>query len=261
MIRLAAVLLAAALAAGCAAQPEAPPPAFSTPAKAPGGYWRVARAQTAAAMPTSESPYLGQVVALGDTAAGTPSGRFCDHPTYAGGTAVATDILGTAVRPTEAREPMPRSVTAVTCGDEEFGRYLHLDDGALLTRVNDWVLRLEPTPDPAAEAAAAPTAATVPTPPSAVTPPSPPAAKAEGRRGIVYLASYRTKSAALAGWARLVKVAPALNGQTPVTRTVDLGRKGTWVRLFATAADDGERALICRQVAGRVDECGARDRE
>lgn len=161
MTRLAAALLATLFMVGCAAQTEAPPPAVSTPAKAPGGLWRVTRAQAAAPMPTSGSPYLGRVVALGDTAAGTPSGRSCDHPTYAGRTAVATDILGTAVRPAEARDPTPRPVTAVTCGADDFGLYIHLADGGLLTRVNDWVLRLEPAPAPAPRPVTAPAPAPV----------------------------------------------------------------------------------------------------
>lgn len=250
MIRFAAALFAAAFAAGCAGQPEAPPPAAAIPAKAPGGHWRVTQAQAAAPMPTSESPYLGQVLALDDTAAGAPSGRFCDHPAYSGRTAPAADILGTAVRPAEARDAEPRPVTQVTCGDEDFGHYLHLADGALLTRVNDWVLRLEPAPKPEpAPAAAAP--APVP----------PPVAKAPDPRRVVYLASYKTEKAALAGWAVLAKASPVLSGQEPVTRTVDLGKKGSWVRLYGMAADEAERALICKQVAGKVDECGARNRE
>ncbi|MEW5729373.1 MAG: hypothetical protein AB1918_16215, partial [Pseudomonadota bacterium] len=209
MIRFAAVLFAAAFAAGCAGPPEAPPPAAAIPTKAPGGHWRVTQAQAAAPMPTSESPYLGQVLALDDTGAGAPSGRFCDNPAYAGRTAVAADILGTTVRPAEARDAEPRPVTQVTCGDEDFGHYLHLADGTLLTRVNDWVLRLEPTPKPEpapAAAAAAPTS------------PPPPAAQAPAPRRLVYLASYRTEKAALAGWAALAKASPVLRSQEPVTR-------------------------------------------
>lgn len=78
---------------------------------------------------------------------------------------------------------------------------------------------------------------------------------------IVYLASYKTEAAAKRGWAVLAKASPILAKQKPITRSVELGRKGTFVRLYGMAADEAGRAAICKQVGKRVDECGARNRE
>lgn len=41
----------------------------------------------------------------------------------------------------------------------------------------------------------------------------------------------------------------------------DLGKKGKWYRLYGLAADEAERAAICKQLGKLVDECGSRLRE
>lgn len=81
------------------------------------------------------------------------------------------------------------------------------------------------------------------------------------KRTIVYLASYKTQAGAQTGWKILAQASPILAKQKPVTQNVDLGAKGKFVRLYGMAADEAERATICKQVGKRVDECGARNRE
>ena len=87
------------------------------------------------------------------------------------------------------------------------------------------------------------------------------AAPKPDKRTIVYLASYKTEATARRGWKVLAKASPVLSKQKPITRAVDLGAKGKFVRLYGMAADEAERAAICKQVGKRVDECGARNRE
>jgi len=103
-------------------------------------------------------------------------------------------------------------------------------------------------PEPAAEAPA----------PAAVTPAPKPA---PDPRVQVYLASYKTEAHAKAGFKILAKVSPILAKQEPITRSVDLGKKGKWVRLYGMAADEAERGKLCKQLGKLVDECGARNRE
>lgn len=110
---------------------------------------------------------------------------------------------------------------------------------------------------PAGEA----TVADMPKEAVAVAPPAPAAAPAQDKRTIVYLASYKTDATAQKGWKILAKASPVLAKQQPVTRAVDLGAKGKFVRLYGMAADEAERATICKQLGKRVDECGARNRE
>lgn len=78
---------------------------------------------------------------------------------------------------------------------------------------------------------------------------------------VVYLASYRTEALARTGYARLVKASPILARQAPRLLTVDLGKKGQWVRVYALADNEAERATLCRQLGKLVDECGSRNRE
>ncbi|HSV29998.1 MAG TPA: hypothetical protein VLL76_10580 [Candidatus Omnitrophota bacterium] len=111
-----------------------------------------------------------------------------------------------------------------------------------------------PAPAPAPEPVAAP--APAPEPAKAEAP-----APAPDKRTLVYLASYKTEATAMRGWKILAKASPVLAKQTPVTTKVDLGKKGKFVRLYGMAADEAERASICKQVGKRVDECGARNRE
>jgi hypothetical protein len=118
----------------------------------------------------------------------------------------------------------------------------------------------QPMATATATAMATPTPETQPVTVVTVDPvPTPPAPSASGT--VVYLASYRSAHAAEAGWAVLAKASPILARQRPITMTVDLGRKGTWVRLYGMAADEAERSRLCSQLARRIDECGSRNRE
>lgn len=65
---------------------------------------------------------------------------------------------------------------------------------------------------------------------------------------VVYLASYPSEAKARAGWSRLAKASPILARQQPRLLSVDLGKKGVWVRLYALAGDEAERASLCRQL-------------
>lgn len=78
---------------------------------------------------------------------------------------------------------------------------------------------------------------------------------------LVYLASYPSEAKARAGWNVLAKASPILARQEPRLQNHDLGKKGKWVRVYALAADEAERATLCRQLGKLVDECGARNRE
>lgn len=78
---------------------------------------------------------------------------------------------------------------------------------------------------------------------------------------LVYLASYPNEAKARQGWTRLAKASPILARQEPRLQTFDLGKKGHWVRLYALAADEAERATLCKHLGKLVDECGARNRE
>ncbi|MBX9635564.1 MAG: hypothetical protein K2X44_11340, partial [Magnetospirillum sp.] len=160
-----------------------------------------------------------------------------------------------------------------------------------LTRTNSWVLKLaKQTPKPVIPMAEAPKAETLPpveapadkpVPPVSLSmgahhmsqppamapaspPPPPPAAVAAPKadpRTLVYLASYKTEKAAKDGFKILAKASPILAKQQPVTQSIDLGKKGTWIRLYGLASDTAERTKICSQLGKRVDECGARNRE
>jgi hypothetical protein len=124
----------------------------------------------------------------------------------------------------------------------------------------------EPTPTPTVIAPVAEPAPVAAAEPEKPTPPPVMGMKAHevpkpDPRTLVYLASYKTEMAAQKGFKVLAKASPILAKQEPITRGVDLGKKGNWVRLYGMAADEAERTKICGQLAKRVDECGARNRE
>ena len=130
---------------------------------------------------------------------------------------------------------------------------------SLITRVGDWLLTLK-------RVAAAPKTEISKTEMPKPTPPKPapsvaPMAGAADKRTVVYLASYRNETQARAGWRVLAKKSPILAGQQPILNHVDLDKKGKWVRLYGLAADEAERAALCKQLGALVDECGSRLRE
>lgn len=126
-----------------------------------------------------------------------------------------------------------------------------------------------PEPAPVAAAPPAPVQIAPPEPapapvvelPAPAPPPAVAAKPAHDPRTLVYLASYKTEAHAKAGFKTLAKASPILAQQQPITHAVDLGKKGKWVRLYGMAANEGERAKLCKQLGKLVDECGARNRE
>jgi len=260
MNRLAVICAAAAsLALGaCASDPQ---PVASAPAKRmvtpPGGLWEVVEAVAVDPTGTDKSPYLGQKLALYENSAGDPAGRTCAKPVYMGWEADAASVVGAAA----AKPGEKRPVMDVTCDGEAFGAYVGMADGSLMTRVNNWALTLKRVP---AEAMMAKAPEPAPAPePVKVEPPQPEPAKmaAPDKRSIVYLASYKNEQTAKSGWKALAKKSPILAKQEPVITPFDLGKKGKWYRLYGLAADEAERAAICKQLGKLVDECGSRLRE
>jgi hypothetical protein len=263
-VALALTVATLGLALGaCASEPEAVTPAAQQPqaAQAPGGDWVVAEDYAAEAVGALKSPYLGQTVTLDATRAVDASGRLCKTPQYWESASPAAVALGHPRQPQAAHDPAARRTVAVTCDGSAFMALVAEADGGWLTRQNGWVLKLErPAAKPVPLAEAAPTPAPAPEP----APAPAPAAKApvkQDPRTLVYLASYKSEAQAKAGFKTLAKASPVLATQQPVTQSVDLGKKGKWVRLYGMAASEGERATICKQLGKRVDECGARNRE
>lgn len=265
--------------AACASEPEMPvmtaQPAVA--AEAPGGDWVVVEDYAAESVGVPTSPYLGQVVTLSQIRVVDPAGRLCKAPAYREGEAPAAAALGNPAQPPAAQDAVPRKTLTVSCDGQPFGTFVALPDGTWLTRVNSWVLKLAkeapkpvalvaemPKPEPKAEAM--PEAkADKPAAPgtmgmSAHQKPQPKIAKPDPRT-LVYLASYKTEASAKTGFKVLAKASPILAKQPPITRSVDLGKKGNWVRLYGMAANEAERTKICGQLGKRVDECGARNRE
>ncbi len=235
----------------------APAPVPPQATQAPGGEWTVRDDYAAQPMGAPNSPYLGQPVTLDGARAIDPAGRLCATPSYWESTGTAAESLGHPAQPQATHDPAPHRVVTVTCDNAPFAVLVAQPDGTWLTRQGGWVLRLaRPEPKPAAPL---PLADAAPAPAAQATAPA--AKPKPDARTLVYLASYRTEATAKAGFAALAKASPILARQQPVTQAVDLGKKGKWVRLYGMAADEGERAAICKQVGKRVDECGARNRE
>lgn len=234
----------------CAADPQ---PKMSTLAKRavtpPGGQWEVTEALAVEPTGSNSAPYKGQKLSLYEKSAGDPAGRSCDTPVYMGWEASPASVLGSGVKGDDVRPVME-----VTCKGEAFGTYVGMADGSLMTRVNNWVLTLNRA---APEMAKAPEPVKMPEPePVKMAEPAKP-----DSRTIVYLASYPSEKKAQAGWKVLSKKSPILAKQQPIFNSVDLPKKGKWVRLYGLAADEAERATICKQVGKAVDECGSRLRE
>lgn len=258
-----ALALAVLTLGACASDPETIAPAVPQPqaAQAPGGEWVVAEDFAAESVGTLKSPYLGQPVVLDATRAIDAAGRLCKTPQYWESTAPADTSLGHPVQPQAAHDPAPRRTIAVTCDGAAFAVLVAQPDGSWLTRQNAWVLKLDkPAAKPIALVEAPAPAPEPALAPEMVKAPEQAKAKADPRT-LVYLASYKTETQAHAGFKTLAKVSPILAKQQPTTQSVDLGKKGKWVRLYGLAADEAERKTICGQLGKRVDECGARNRE
>lgn len=254
------VLLPLLAVAACASEPEpmmmAAPPATAH-ATAPGGRWKVVDDYAAASVGVVQSPYLGRMVILESDWTVTADGRLCKTPVYGQSEGPAAPALENPTQPQAALDPAPRQILAVTCGGAPFLTLVSQPDGFWLTRMNSWVLKLakaeEKAPEPVALAPEPPKPAESAPDMAAPVKPDP--------RVLVYLASYKSEKGAQAGYKALSKASPLLAGLSPMIQSVDLGKKGVWVRLYAVAASEADRARICHQIGRRVDECGARNRE
>lgn len=263
-IAVALPVLALLSLGACASAPDeaamtAEPAAQPQPVQAPGGEWVVVEDYAAGSVGALKSPYLGQVLTLDAGRAVDPAGQLCKTPSYWQSHATAGDALNHPPQPQAAHDPALRSIITVTCANAPFAVLVEQPDGSWLTRQNAWVLKLgKPAAKPLALAVATPIMAAIPDMPA----PEPMQAKPkDDPRTLVYLASYKTEAQAKSGFRTLAKASPILARQQPHTQSVDLGKKGRWVRLYGMAASEAERKAICGQLGKRVDECGARNRE
>lgn len=253
-----------------AAAPAAPAaPMMGAQVPAPGGTWTVVNDYAAQSVGMTASPYMGQTITLETDRAVDVSGRLCKTPSYMMGEGAPVAVLGNPAQPQAATGTAPLPVLTVMCDGQLFASYVALGEKeGILTRSGPWVLKLdrkaevkaaEPAKEEHAQAEAKGPEAKKPEEKKAD------AQKTEGGkpdpRTLVYLASYKDEKTARSGFGKLAKVSPLLAGQQPIVQTVNLGKKGTWVRLYGMAQTEDDRKKICSQVGKRVDECGARNRE
>lgn len=232
-----AAILAAMLMLGACA---APGPEARRTVPAPGGVWEVTEAVAMSPMP-APSPYVGQRIALYGDLAGDPSGQICREPLYQGFEAAPALVLGTR------GDTQSRPVLEVVCFGETFGTYVAVDDDRLKTRVNAWLLTLERASD------LPPIATSEPRPIVAVAQAAPAPTVSPGR--LVYLASYKNEATAKAGFATLTRHSAILARLPMVTRDLDLGARGTWIRLYAQTADNAEAARLCAELKPHLAGC------
>ena len=243
----------------CASQPTAMP---NTPASPMGGTWIVTDAFPAGGLTDMASAPRGQMVRLDAGMAGDVAGRACPWPSYRD----STMPLETALGGSAGSLPSNSAILDVDCAGQRFSTYAVMADGSLMTRHGAWLLRLERgdklANNPAPMVPEAPPMMLLPTPePAAVmavaAPPEPPAIPAM----LVYLASYKTEAWAKKGWGILSAQSASLKAAQPVTRSVDIKDKGTFIRLFAPAKDAAEGKRICAELGKTLSDCGATGRE
>jgi hypothetical protein len=76
----------------------------------------------------------------------------------------------------------------------------------------------------------------------------------------VYLASYRSKKAAMTGFKRLQGQTPALGDATPEFKSVDIPKKGRFIRLYAKVNGPEVADHICNDLIGTLPDCGSEKR-
>jgi outer membrane biosynthesis protein TonB len=128
---------------------------------------------------------------------------------------------------------------------------------------------VETTPPPAAKPAPvvakpAPVAVVTPPPvakptPAPVKPPvdTPAATPAPAAAGgsLLQLGSYKSEADANTAWKDYKAKHPAVAGLSPDFKTVDLGAKGTWVRLRVVAGGKSEAATLCDKLKAEGGAC------
>jgi hypothetical protein len=247
MLRLstAAALTSILVLAACAG--DAPMMSERRPATPPGGIWEVIEAANVASTGGTQSPYIGQRMALFADTAGDPAGRVCKVPTYLGYEAPAALVLGQG-------EDAHRPVLEITCAGESFGTYVGSADGALRTRVSSWLLTLKRIAEPQPPPIAQPTPIASPQSEPVAPPVAAPVRAASGP--LVYLASYKSPEAARKGFEMLTKHSAMVAKSVMVLKEVDLGAKGKWLRLFAQAGDAAQTKKLCAELGKRLPACG-----
>lgn len=248
--------------AACASGPAPLQTSLASPL---GGTWVVTDAFPAGPVMDSSSAPRGQMVRLDAGMAGDAAGRACPWPGYRDTTMPLGEALGAADHAGVSSAMV--GVLEVHCAGQPFTTYAVMPDGSLMTRYGPWLLRLEHGEKLAANPAPMSPEAATPmplTPPPAAEPAASPAAVAPAAAEpatLVYLASYKTEAWAKKGWGILAARSTGLKAATPVTRSVELKGKGTFIRLFASAKDVADGKRICKELGKNIAECGIPGRE
>lgn len=239
------------------------------------GRWVVTEAFGATLPGQPPKPPVGQHLVLTRAMATDLDGRTCPKPAFKGDTASEAAFLGlTEIAATSLQEARIR--LSVACEERAFGQYLVARDGSLLARAGGKTLRMERAPEAAAapseavtpkggEAAPAPTALLAPRPAQAdaapAAKPAPAASPGAAQGALVYLASYREKESALAGWKKLQAMSPLLGKAQPALTSVTLPGQGSFLRLQARGLSDADGAALCKALIRTLPDCGARNRQ
>jgi len=266
MKRLASVVLAPSftaslvlLLAACASEPPAQPaPPVMAPehkaeaadsAKAWMGLWTVGEGLNGV------TSMMGQKLHLDETNATDMAGRTCPQPSYSTDRQSEAVFLGLTKAEAESLK-QPRPHLTVVCSQEAFGSYLMARDGSLLAVQDGQALHLVRAAMPEAKAPEE----KKPDEKKAEAAPEK-AEKAEKPGHLVYLASYRDKATAMAGWAELGKVSPLLSKASPELVKVSLTGKGSFLRLEAKGLSETDGAKLCKSLIKMLPDCGAKGRD
>lgn len=191
---------------------------------------------------------LGQRLFITENSATDLAGRTCPKPAYMGGSQSEAAFLGLD-KAGEAALKQPHPHLSVTCSGETFIEYLQLKDGSLLSLANGKPVRLGRQPEGRmVEEKKAPEAK-----------------HAEAKSGekpghLIYLASYRDKDTAMAGWKELGKAAPLLGKASPELTKLTIPGKGNYLRLQAKGLSEAEGAKLCKSLTKMLPDCGAKGR-
>lgn len=275
--RLAPAVALALLLGGCAGEPEAPaalPPSaamVAPPVMAPiftweGGVWVVT--DVFGGSSTAATRFIGLRLRLDKDEAGDLTGRTCSIPTYRQVGSTEAAFLDHPERVAEFPAlDHPVSVVEVQCDQQAFGRYARWKDGSLLAMQDGLAFRLAKwdSAAPTGHLAVQPEPSEMTVHPAAPSPsvPPPPAPKPEEKATsrLVYLASYRDEATALHGWDILKQQAPQMEQLTPVMTKVELGSRGTFLRLQAKGLNEADAKKLCAQLASELPDCGAKGRD
>ena len=257
-----AVVLPLLLLAACASEPESEPDAKPDPLADPIVEQKAEPSKPEALNAETLKPWigiwavtdlyglgqagpLGQRLFITENSATDLAGHTCPKPVYVADSQSEAAFLGLEKTSEDAlKQPQPH--LTITCNDEAFIEYLQLKDGSLLSLANGKPLRLGRQPETqmveekkASEAKKS-------------------EAKSEGP--LVYLASYRDKGTAMAGWKELGKSSPLLSKAKPELTKLTIPGKGNFLRLQAKGLSEAEGAKLCKSLTKVLPDCGAKGR-